>query len=177
MHKGHGRPFVASHDLYLLTLDAICAVAFGMEDDKTALGQEMNHVRPFNPGPSRNDDEPVDFPSAPLDPELEALLDIPEMLAIAQTSFAPRFSQCLALLKPKHAQAWWHRRSLIKRQTHRSLERFAQVGEGQEETQKESALDHLLLREIALARKLNRQPDLNSPVIRDEVWNPFALVR
>jgi hypothetical protein len=173
MRKGHGRPFIAVHDLYLSTLDTICAVAFGMEADKAALGHQLAHVRAFNPGVSRDDDEPVDFPTAPLDDEHKALLNIPEMLALAQKSPTPTLVQYMALLKPKNAKAWWYRRSLIKRQTRRSLTKLAEVGEskgeGEQHHNMESALDHLLLREMNAARKASRQPDLHSAVIRDEV--------
>ncbi|KAI9147561.1 putative cytochrome P450 [Paramyrothecium foliicola] len=167
MHKGQGRPFVASEDLYLSALDTICSVAFGLDDDKTALKQEINHLRMFNPGVSRNADEPVAFPNAPKDPEIEALLDIPEMLAIAQKSFIPAIAQHLALLNPAHARGWWYRRSLIRRQTDSRLKQLGNVCEI--DGKQESALDQLLFREHQIAQRLGRTPNFHSAVIRDEL--------
>lgn len=164
-HKAHGRPFSAGNDLYLATLDIICSVAFGMEDTKTALRHEIGHVRSVNPGVSRIADDPVIFPPGPIDPEIVALLDIPEMVAVAQKSAFPTFSQWLALLNPKHARAQWHRRRLIQRQTVKSLHKLANSGSDG----CESALDQLLWREMNAAKKADRQPDFYSARIRDEV--------
>ncbi|POR31587.1 Putative cytochrome P450 312a1 [Tolypocladium paradoxum] len=166
LSKAQGRPFSATHDLNLAALDMISSVAFGMGESKAALKQETLHARCFNVDPYRAPNEPADFPTASAGPEIEALLDIPEMVAIAQGSPFPSLAQWLALLKPKHARAHWHRRSLLRRQTARSLHRLALLGE---KSVPESALDQLLWREKMAASKMGREPDFYSPAIRDEV--------
>lgn len=132
---------------------------------KAALRKEITRVECFDPHVSPTYG-PVDFPSAPEDAETEALLDIPEMVAIAQASPLPTLAQRLALLKPKHARAYWHRRSLLRRQTARSLHRLALMGE---KSAPESALDHPLWREQTATGKMGQDPDFYSPAIRDEV--------
>ncbi|KND86783.1 putative cytochrome P450 312a1 [Tolypocladium ophioglossoides CBS 100239] len=166
LSKAQGRPFSATHDLYLATLDMISSVAFGMEASQAALTQEILHARFFSSDAYRAPNEPAAFPAAPANPEIEALLDIPEMVAIAQGSPFPALAQWLALLQPKHARAHWHRRSLLRRQTMRSLHRLALLGE---KSVPESALDQLLLREKMAASRMGREPDFYSPAIRDEV--------
>jgi hypothetical protein len=169
MLKGQGRPFSASSDLHLSTLDTICSVAFGLDDDKAALKREMDHVQFSNPSVSRSVDDPVAFSRPPSDPEIEALLDIPLMMAVAQKSAVPTLAQYWALRKPTHARGWWYRRSLMRRQTNKSIEKLAGLDDEEKEARQESALDQLLVREMLAAKKAGRRPDLYSPAIRDEV--------
>src|SRR5699024_2020292 len=82
--KAHDRPFAAGHDLYLTTLDMISSVAFGMEESKSALKAELHAARSFSPSAFEVETEPVCFPPAPEDPEMEVLMDIPDMIAVAQ---------------------------------------------------------------------------------------------
>ncbi|RDA93724.1 hypothetical protein CP533_0213 [Ophiocordyceps camponoti-saundersi (nom. inval.)] len=158
------RPFAADHDLCLATLDMISSAAFGMEKAEAALTKETERVRRF-----RLDDAgsgPVVFPRAEQGPETEALLDIADMVSIAQGSPFSTLAQWLALLKPSHARAHCYRRRLLRRQTAKSLHRLAAVGDG---SVAESALDELLRREKMAAGKAGRTPDFYSPAIRDEV--------
>lgn len=163
--KAYGRPFSADHDLYSATLDMICGVAFGMEDAKSALRHQTAHVQATNPIFPSIEGGPVCFSPAPAIPELEALFNIPEMIAIAQASPFPLLAQSMALLKPRHARAHWNRRALIRRQIDRSLQRLALAGSDG----CESALDQLLWREMNAAKEAGRLPDYYSPAIRDEV--------
>lgn len=144
----------------------ISSVAFGMEESKSALKGELYAARSFNPSAFEVETEPVCFPPAPEDPEMEALMDIPDMIAVAQASPFPALAQWLALLKPKHARAHWHRRALLKRQTERCLYSLALLGD---KNAPDSALHQLLWREKMAARRAGRRPDFYSPAIRDEV--------
>ncbi|PHH62804.1 hypothetical protein CDD81_6696 [Ophiocordyceps australis] len=164
--KAGTRSFSATRDLYLATLDMISSVAFGMEDSKAALKSEILCTQGFDVEPAEGVHEPVVFPCAPEDAEIEALLDIPDMVALAQSSPFPTMAQWLALLKPKHARAHWNRKSLLRRQTAKSLHRLSLMGE---KAVPESALDELLWRESMAASKTGRNADFYSPAIRDEV--------
>ncbi|KAK7432279.1 hypothetical protein QQZ08_001224 [Neonectria magnoliae] len=163
--KGYGRPFNASHDLYLATLDIICSVAFGLDDDKGTLQREITHVQSLpSSGPS-NENDPVHFTHGPTHPKTAALFDLADMISVAQSSPFPAWSQALAMLKPKHAKAWWHRRRLIQRQTTKSVKKLTEGSL----SARECALDQLLWREMNAAKKADRKPDYYSPVIRDEL--------
>ncbi|KHN97204.1 cytochrome P450 monooxygenase [Metarhizium album ARSEF 1941] len=164
--KARGRAFPANHDLYLSTLDTMCAVAFGMGQESSAVGQQTRHMEEFEPTQHWAVGEPVRFPTVPTDAHLESILDIPEMVAIAQRSPFPALSQRLALLSPRHARAHWNRRRMIRKQTEQALGRISSLGETY--TPK-SALDHLLHREKMASFRAGREPDFFSPVIRDEV--------
>lgn len=164
--KGRGRPFNARDDLYLAALDIISSVAFGLDDGNGTLEREISHTQSFNPNEFRGFSGPLRFPRAPTDPETESLFDLADMIAIAQGSPFPTLSQHLAMLKPKHAKAWWYRRRLIHRQTTRSVKKLK---EGRGEFMRECALDQLLWREMNAAKKADRKPDFYSPIIRDEV--------
>ncbi|PFH55196.1 hypothetical protein XA68_10461 [Ophiocordyceps unilateralis] len=160
------RPFAADHDLCLATLDMISGAAFGMEKSEAALTRETERVRRFQSVPGTGPANAAVFARAAQSPETEALLDIADMVSIAQGSPFSTLAQWLALLKPSHARAHWHRRRLLRRQTAKSLHRLAVVGDG---SVPESALDELLRREKMAASKAGRAPDFYSPAIRDEV--------
>jgi hypothetical protein len=164
IEKGHGRPFDVGHDFHLATLDIICSVAFGLDEGKETLRREIAHLRSFDPSVPDTDD-PVPFPNAPADPEVTALLNLSDMIAIAQSSPFPAISQHLAMLRPKHAKAWWYRRRLVHRQTAKSVKKL----QGGKTFSQKCALDQLLWREMCAAEKANRKPDFYSPIIRDEV--------
>ncbi|KAH7002334.1 cytochrome P450 [Ilyonectria destructans] len=164
--KGRGRPFNARDDLYLAALDIISSVAFGLDDGKGSLEREISHTQSFNPNEFKGFNGPLRFPQAPTDPETESLFDLADMIAIAQSSPFPTLSQHLAMLKPKHAKAWWYRRRLIHRQTTRSVKKLK---EGRGEFMRECALDQLLWREMNAAKKADRKADFYSPNIRDEL--------
>ncbi|KAF7552522.1 hypothetical protein G7Z17_g4269 [Cylindrodendrum hubeiense] len=163
--NARGRPFDARDDLYLATLDIISSVAFGIDDGKGTLEKELSYMQSFSPSAPIDANGPVEFPQAPTSPETEALFDLADMIAIAQSSPFPWWSQHLAMLKPKHAKAWWYRRRLIHRQTTKSVKKLKD-GRG---LTRECALDQLLWREMNAAKKADRQPEFYSPVIRDEL--------
>ncbi|KAH6896681.1 cytochrome P450 [Thelonectria olida] len=164
IERGRGRPFDAGHDLHLATLDIICSVAFGLDEDNETLRSEIAYLRSFDPCVTDIDD-PVHFPNAPAIPEVTALLNLSDMIAIAQSSPFPSISQHFAMLRPKHARAWWYRRRLVHRQTAKSVKRLQ---EGKAFSQ-ECALDQLLWREMCAAKKARRKPNFYSPIIRDEL--------
>lgn len=137
-----------------------------MEKSKAALSKEMLRVQSFDIKGGPESSAVVEFPRATQDPEIEALLDMANMMAIAQGSPFPTLAQWLALLKPRHARAHWHRRVLLRRQTEKSLQRLASTGD---ESVPESALGQLLRREKRAAAKMGRPPDFWSHAIRDEV--------
>ncbi|KEY73823.1 hypothetical protein S7711_03121 [Stachybotrys chartarum IBT 7711] len=166
LQKGQGRPFAADHDLFLGMLDIISSVAFGMEGMSPALQQEAAFLETINPNLPASAAEPVSFDRTTMSREVEALLDIPEMLAIGQGSPFPKTTQILAaLFRPKHARAFWHQRSLMVDQTNKALRK---VTDGGEDT-RSSALDYLVLREMKIAERLGRKPNSYSPAIRDEL--------
>lgn len=169
--KSYGRPFSVGNDLYSATLDMICAVAFGMDDTSSALQHEISHVQSISPTFPDAKRGTACFPPAPITPELEGLFNIPEMVSIAQASPFPSISQTLALLNPKYARAHWNRKTLIMRQTDKSLQRLTLGGL----PECKSALDQLLWREMHAAKVAGRLPDYYSPVIRDEV-GPWQVI-
>ncbi|KAG8409884.1 hypothetical protein J3458_018964 [Metarhizium acridum] len=132
----------------------------------SAVGHQTRHIEAFKPVHHWGLGVVARFPTAPTDAYLESILDIPEMVAIAQKSFFPTLSQRLALLSPKHARAQWYRRRLIRKQTEQALRRISSLGD---QYAPKSALDHLLHREMVASSRAGRAPDFFSPVIRDEV--------
>lgn len=167
--KAGGRPFSASRDLHLMTLDMITSVAFGFGESRSCLPRELSCIRRHSaPGRGRDGGGPVVFPTAPSDAETEALLETPEMVAIAQASPFPALAQWLALLNPRHARAQWTRRAVLRRQTTACLRKMAAAGD-KREAAPESALHHLLHGEKMAAAKAGRKPDFFSAAIRDEV--------
>jgi hypothetical protein len=166
MQKSGDLPFNVGHDVFLLTLDIICAVSFGMEDANAALRQELAHLQDVIPSTQPNPSGVMEFPEAKMSAQTEALLDIAPMMSLGLIYSWPRVAQVMAMvINPRRAWGYWCRRDLIKKQTSKSLERLKAFGEAGSE----SALDQLLLREMTIAEKAGRAPQLYSAAIRDEV--------
>ena len=102
--KADERPFPALRDLYMATLDMISGVAFGMDSSKASLKREIAQMH-CPEGTFSSELRPADFPASRNDPDTEALLNISEMISIAQRSPFPALAQWLALLNPRHARA------------------------------------------------------------------------
>lgn len=162
MEKGRGCPFRVDHDFHLAVLDSICSVAWGLEEEKEALCREARHLEAFSPDIPPEGDDPVNFVNAPMDPDMAALVNMSDMIDMAQR--CPfHFLSFFAMLRPKNAKAWWHRRRLVYRQTTKRVERLRRG------MPLDCALDQLLRREESAAEKAGREPDFYSPIIRDEV--------
>lgn len=139
----------------------ICGIAFGMEQAHGSLASSIRHIKSRQSGTLQPGTKTFQFPQPTLSPEVEALLNMPNMVATAQSSLLPELSW-LALLKPKNAMSFWRRRVLMRQMTDSLLART-------EASPAECALGHLLQREQEAAEKAGREPDFYSPAIRDEV--------
>ena len=168
MDIADGHPFEAQSDIRSTFLDVIVAVSFGLSDSKSDILAQVCHIR-STPIPVRPSDAnaPIQFTRYPLDPELQAVVDLTRIIEVAFQFPFPKISHWLWKFKPHVKRAFETRNAMTRREVQASLVRL-----GQQEGAKKSprcALDQMLIREEVSAKEAGRVPDYHSQMIADEV--------
>ncbi|KAJ5502468.1 Cytochrome P450 [Penicillium fimorum] len=147
----NGHPFSASDDCFKAALDAIWAVIFplGPKDSVTnAQRQLLADTTSINSASSTNIDEPVVFPETPIPDAPKSVLTLTESLEHMGTSSQREAMIATALEKAKG--------------------RFS--SDRKEEHVARCAMDDILRRELAAAKRENREPAYNTRTIFDELF-------
>lgn len=167
MHAGQGRPFAAFQDIGEATVDIILAVSFGFDDTRSIT---RRHVQSLSTKamPQIADDakEPVEFARPSLSPDINALVTVNQSLHVGITSPIPRLHHWV-LKKTKWRRAFQRKEEILTEEIDKAAKRLADSDDG--DLHSKSAMDHMILREMAAARKAGRKPVFNTPSMRDEV--------
>ncbi|KAM5353053.1 hypothetical protein ACJZ2D_017068 [Fusarium nematophilum] len=101
-----GKPFLAEHDIFHAALDAVFDFGFGDAAPIRALIPQVENITSLSESDARKlqdaaiEGKAVDFPAAPIDPALEAILQSAENIgAVAETGF-PKLAWSLIGLLP-----------------------------------------------------------------------------
>lgn len=166
MKIADGHPFVASQDIYNATLDFIFAATFGLDakDSTTNAQRQLLLSNPDIKVPSSSA-EPVAFPAASRPPAFQAVLTLTESLETTVKSPLPRLHHTLLRQMPYMRRARADKEAFITTEIEKRIARFDSG-----DTTKRSALDDVLQRELAAAKKEGRAPDLKSRAIYDELF-------
>lgn len=144
------------------------AVAFGVPENEGMMHQQFEHLASHPPPPDSGSSEtPVPFSHADLRAELEAAVILVESLSVALKSPMPLWSHFIHRQKPFMRRAIKLKDRMLERNIQASLKRIQEDPEREREIK--CAVDHILLREKAAAKKAGVQPHYNSPTIKDEV--------
>lgn len=172
---GTGRPFAAHHDLRFSTLDAIYDFGYGDgAADRALLAQlalynSMDKVAINRLHESTAPGEAIDFPPAPLDPAMDAVLRTTENITkVAVTGFPAMAWRVLAYI-PKVRRLRKLKDDFIKGQVDKAVSRLNRSNLEDGDSKLKCALDLILQRERTLAAKEGREPIYWSEAIRDEV--------
>ncbi|KAK0701274.1 cytochrome P450 [Lasiosphaeris hirsuta] len=176
-----GRPFHTALDLYFMALDITMAITFDFPQSDTIIPKQLVAVQSTTtshaatPEPEDGQElEPVIFPSAPLDPELQALVFLTESINVAFQSPLPYPALWLYLQKPSSRRALRLKEQLIRRNIERALARI-EVPDTREKLR--CAVDQILLREMATAESRGAQPDFHKGAIYDEFMSRSQQVQ
>jgi hypothetical protein len=134
--------------------------------------RQIEHLKGQTPvGSSAEKNKAFVFSMLPLHEELQACVDVVDSLAVALRSPTPVMSHFIHRLKPKMRRALKLKDQLLERNIALSVKRLE---EGSQSGEKRSicAVDQILLREKAGAKKAGMEPHYNRPTIKDEVSNP-----
>jgi len=163
-----GRPFAAFADIHESALDIILAVAFGPSEHLNLIRNQLAVVEGTdNPGTPASADEPFVFPHAPAPDEVQAMLTVVETLAVSMQSPVPKLHHWL-LRKTRWRKAFATKERVLRAEIHKAVERLATSSNDEEATK--CAMDHMILRERAAAKKADRAPAYDTPRMRDELF-------
>ncbi|OAA71633.1 cytochrome P450 monooxygenase [Cordyceps fumosorosea ARSEF 2679] len=179
---GTGRPFAAALDLSYATLDALYEFGYGDGTDERALAEQLKLLGSLSEEAqnairgSAAPTEPVDFPRAPLAPAMDAMLRTMENIpTVAVTGFPDIVWRVLAWF-PRVRRLRALKDQFIRDQVDKAVDRLSKAGEEGEDddmggySKLKCALDLILLRERALAKKENRTPVYWSKTLKDEMF-------
>ncbi|GAM83031.1 hypothetical protein ANO11243_010170 [Dothideomycetidae sp. 11243] len=159
-----GRPFDMDDDINHFALDAIWAVAFGSEID-TIKTQRQFLEKLNSPDLPPDIDAPATLPRPQLPDAFEAIMVLSHSMEDAAQSPFPAFAHwCLRQAKPwKLAKA--HKDRLVQDRLNDAKARLL----NDDEANIACATDHMVFREKKAAEKEGRDPQFDSPVVKDEL--------
>ncbi|KAH7322484.1 cytochrome P450 [Stachybotrys elegans] len=162
-----GRPFDGFNDIVEFSFDAILSAATGLGSAGGDVERQLLHLSTLNDTPacslSGAADEPAVLPSADRSSNLSALAIEEELLWKAFYTPWPGLYYAINKL---HSSVRHARRTLyahIDEQVKTAAKRLAAGGEP------ESALDHVMQREMKAASKEGREPSFTDPRIHDNI--------
>jgi len=167
-NKADRRPFAANQDLHMAALDIIMAATFDFPQSDTSLAKQIAHIEKYQPADGGADPqaEPLQFSSVDLDPELEAWIYLTQSFSVSFQSPFPYLSHWLYLRQPRSRKALQLRRMITERNIEQSIKRLEDLNT---KTNLRCAVDQILLREQAHAKKHGLQPNFHKGAIYDEV--------
>ncbi|KAL9109832.1 MAG: hypothetical protein Q9227_005535 [Pyrenula ochraceoflavens] len=153
-----GRPWQAPFDIYGVALDAIWAATLG-EHPGTTRSQLQLIDRLHKDGFSvpANKDQEVEFPHAKRPDPCDAILKLTSLMQIGITSPVPKLSYWWELRKRDTKKALAYKDKCLNDGLEEARRKFEDGGE--KGSRINSALDHLLRKEMALAQKEGREPE------------------
>lgn len=158
-----GRPFDAAEDVAHMTFDIIKNAALG-KDDTTLIGLYLDQLRAGageHSTPAGDDNVPFPFPAPPQDDVLEAQNRMNEAIT-GKGVWPAKLYHTVNGLRPHMREAFGWKHKMLKRQVTLAVERM-EAGEPLQ-----SAVDYMIQREIAAAKKGERDPVFNSLIMYDE---------
>jgi len=165
-NKAGGRPFPANQDLHVTALDIIMAATFDFPQSDTSLSKQIAHIEMHQRADSSVTPEPFQFSRVELEPELEAWVYLTQSFDVPFKSRFPYLSHWLYLQRPRSRKALQLRQIVTERNIEQSIKRLEKQGN---EKKLRCAVDKILLREQAHAKKHGLQPSFYKPAIYDEV--------
>jgi hypothetical protein len=143
--------------------------AFGEDINESALSPQLEAMSSLDPSSlsQGTDDDPVDFPEAPLSVFLDAVQEAPNVLERTTVSITPKLSYWWWSHQDWHKKIYAQKDMVLPQQLRKAAENC-------ENNHIKSALDHIMMREKALARKQGRQPQLVTQSMADEVSAGFT---
>lgn len=163
----NGRPFKAEDDITSMTFDIIKVVALGEGDSKSMTAMYTDvvraHTASLQTGAS-DEDEPVPFPRN--EPNVDQLAHQVQQDAVnvAATQPFPKLYHMLNNRKPHMQESYRNKFAMLERQVGFATKRLDAGGEVK------SALDHMIQREVAAAKKADRTPVFDAPSFYDEIY-------
>ncbi|KAG6023414.1 hypothetical protein E4U40_003969 [Claviceps sp. LM458 group G5] len=172
MDAAQGRPFAALQDLRELSWELTSTLVFGVDEGRKVLEPDRDYLSSKGSSASWTDAaNTVCFARPPLSPEVQALTVMTKFMQFTTSSFAPHL-QVWILKRTKWRKYFQRKEKLLSDEINKSVERlFDASGDS---SRRKTVIDHLLERELVVAKKSESRPNFHKPSIRDEVFGSFV---
>ena len=159
-----GRAFQADEDIYNTALDVIFATSFGLDPKRSNSAAHLQQLTAAPVQIAQSQEEPVDFLHARRPIGFQAITTLTESLEACTKSPVPRLAHWILRQMPYMRKARADKEKLFTDMIRQSIKRIESG-----EQVRGSALDDILMRETAIAKKEGRPPIYYSRTIYDEV--------
>lgn len=174
--RAQGRPFSAIHDLSHSALDAIAGSLLGLTESESSTWTQLEaiHQAPLSKGnvDSKNVEDPITFPDAPIPSFLKSIITLTDSLMITQLSPFPKTTYAIVKMFPFLKNAIATKEAYITSKINKSLALMTSKEDPNQGDMTgslpQNAIHSVLLRERQLAAKEGRQPNYHSRAITDE---------
>ncbi|OQV07635.1 hypothetical protein CLAIMM_12040 [Cladophialophora immunda] len=161
-----GHAFEAGQDIYNVALDVIFATTFGLQiKDSNTFAQLQQLLAAKNIDLPQSLTDPMSFPQFHRPATFEAIATLTESLEVSIKAPFPRFAHWVLRQLPYMRKAKADKEKLFSDMVNESLSKLSSGNQV-----KRSALDDILQRETAAAKKEDRQPEYHSRAIYDELF-------
>lgn len=165
-----GKPFQAEMDIFYAALDAVFDFGFGDAVERRALMSQIEAVGAYETQPPEATKGPlVDFPTAPIDPSFQAMLNSVENVGPVTASGWPKLAWWLIGWKPSVRRNRAIIDEFTKGQLMKAADRYTNGGADDSDEFAKSAIDLMVQREAIAAKKEGREPVFWNRTMRDEV--------
>ncbi|KAI1135165.1 cytochrome P450 [Hypoxylon sp. FL0543] len=163
-----GHPFAAADDLHRTTMDAVWNILFGVQAANSVLKAQLRLYEDVKRVELPDDrDAVVSLPAVPYPELTESFLRIIDSVETTIKSPVPVLAHWLLRQTPAMKRAWKHKDQYIEGELKKALERAQ--GRSAKDRDINCAVDDFVRRELLLAEKEKRAPEVLSPSMSDEV--------
>lgn len=172
-----GKPFRAEMDIFYAALDAVFDFGFGDAVEQRALISQIGAVD----GDRSQRHEAaegifVDFPTAPIDPSFQAMLNSVENVGPVTASGFPKLAWWLIGWKPSVRRNRAIITKFMKDQLMKAADRYKNGGADDGDGFAKSAIDLMVQREAIAAGKEGREPVFWNQTLKDEVSALICMI-
>lgn len=156
-----GRPFSAMEDIFHTTLDAVMAFAFGKGFKENATSSQLELIKTLQRGSlgAGGKDTPVKFPTAKMGPLISSVLTMTAAVERVRGAASMRLKWMLIKMESAYSKADKTKDDTIQEEVQKAVQKRKQHGKGGDDAWVQSAVDHVVDREIRMAEREGRQPD------------------
>ncbi|KAK8033517.1 cytochrome P450 [Apiospora marii] len=168
----NGRPWDARDDINWETLDAVHAFSYGADFGHSSSKPMLELLKSLDSKAieklrgTGSIDDPITFPSASVDDLCRATITLSHTTMEVHGSPMPSLHWAYIMRKPRVKRATKIKEAALEKEVTAAVSRLADHKGGKVK----SAVDHMVIREKALAEKEGRKPNYYSRVMMDEVF-------
>ncbi|KAI8271127.1 Cytochrome P450 monooxygenase [Colletotrichum sp. SAR11_239] len=141
-----GHAFQADMDIFYAALDAVFDFGFGDAIEQRALIPQLEKVAAAGTPNNADDNNAIEFPSAPIDPSFQATLNSVENVGPVAASGFPKLAWWLVGWRPSVQRNRAILDKFIKEQVMKAVDRYKNEGADDNDDYVKSAIDLMLLR-------------------------------